>query len=566
MEMPKSDSCREVRQRRAMNIVWTAAGDYGFLPDFLAFHEDGTPDLYLNSIIGFAHRFYDAQKLAEYVGRLDQSLLYSVFEDILWLGMEQAIYKRELPQRPVLEELRREHARHFLSDSVDVSMQQLMLRSEIVQTLKMGRCREILGEPHGIRNPWDRKLYEALDYPADLTTEEIIARTDRILRRFFVLRFTTSKRRSWHIILGNRLQQWIRRWVGVEPQREGSIRHPGQVPRQAGGMDSGKTILAAGKAALPLEELRKVYGKPLFPENVRRRVEAELCRGNHRYAHVYFASGRENDACCVNRAFWQENRSQYQLCRRRIRDSLKNCLVVQRQPLVLSGRQGVFSPEKVWRGLLLHDPCVFVQHQEENRADFAVTLLLDASESRREQQGMIAAQSYVIAEALTDCRIPVQVYSFCSVKGVTVFCRLKAFEEKRADRIFAYSTGGWNRDGLALLGVGHLLQQEEKRQSVLLVLTDANPSDILEIPKGLGMSRQYMDKAAAADTAEAAKQLRRQGIKLIALVNRVVPENDTGAIVREIYGRQAVSIKSINQLADAIGRLMEQQIAENCRG
>ena len=75
-----------------------------------------------------------------------------------------------------------------------------------------------------------------------------------------------------------------------------------------------------------------------------------------------------------------------------------------------------------------------------------------------------------------------------------------------------------------------------------------------------------MDKAAAADTAEAAKQLRRQGIKLIALVNRVLPENDTGAIVREIYGRQAVSIKSINQLADAIGRLMEQQLAENCRG
>lgn len=565
MEMPKSDLSREVRRRRAMNIVWAAAGDYGFMPDFLAFHEDGTPDLYLNSIIGFAHRFYDAQKLVAYIGQLDQSILYRVFEDILWLGMEQAIYKRELPHRPVLEELRREHARLFLLDSVDVSMQQLMMRSEIIQTLKIGRCREILGEPHGIRNPWDRKLYEALDYPAELTTEEIIERTERILRHFFVFRFTAGRRRSWHILLGNRLQQWIRRWFGVEPQREFSIRRFGREPRPAGQTDCGKNIFAAGNAVLPLEELRAVYGKPLFPESVRRRLEAELCRGNHRYAHVYFACGRENDACRLNRAFWRENQSRYQLCRWRIRDSLKNCLAVHRQPLRISGRQGVFSPERAWRGVLLQDPCVFSQYQEESQAEFEITLLLDASESRRAQQAVLAAQGYVIAQALADCQIPVQVYSFCSIKGVTVFCRLKAFEEKHADGIFAYSTGGWNRDGLALLGVGHLLRQEGGRQSVLLVLTDANPSDILEIPAGLGRSRQYMDKAAAADTAEAAKYLRRQGVKLVALVNSVLPENGTGAITREIYGRQAAYVKSINQLADVTGRLIEQQIEENCR-
>ena len=46
------------RQRRALNMVWTAAGEYGFMPDFLAFHRDGSPDLYLNSVIGFARRFY----------------------------------------------------------------------------------------------------------------------------------------------------------------------------------------------------------------------------------------------------------------------------------------------------------------------------------------------------------------------------------------------------------------------------------------------------------------------------------------------------------------------------
>ena len=117
---------RGTRQRRALNMVWTAAGEYGFLPDFLAFHRDGSPDLYLNSVVGFAHRFYDQQLLHAYVCRLDESLLRELFSDILWLGIEHAVYDRELPQRPVMADLRREHARRFLLDQEDLPMQQLM--------------------------------------------------------------------------------------------------------------------------------------------------------------------------------------------------------------------------------------------------------------------------------------------------------------------------------------------------------------------------------------------------------------------------------------------------------
>ena len=556
-------SNREARRRRAMNIVWTAAGSYGFQPAFLAFHEDGTPDLYLNSIIGFAHRFYDEEKLAAYVGQLDQSVLSSVFEDILWLGIEQAVYKRELPNRPVLAGLRREHARHFLQDSVDVSMQQLMMRSEIIQTLKAGRCREILGEPHGIRNPWDKKLYEALDYPADLTTEKIIGRTDQILRRFFVFRFMAGRRRSWHIILGSRLQQWLRHWLRLEGQAEFSIR---RLPPAAGDGEQGN---AGGnlpgwgheKQAARLAELAARYGKPLLTESVRAQFEAELCCGKHRQAHLYFACGRETDACQPNRAFWRENQRNYQFCRRRLRDSLRNCLLIYRQPLKIAGRQGVFAPEKAWRGIFLQDPCVFGQYQEEDRADFAVTLLLDASESRRAQQGVVAAQTYAIATALADCRIPVQVYSFCSVQGVTVFCQLKSFGQSDGKGIFSYRAGGWNRDGLALLGVEKLIPKDGSRQQLLMVLTDANPSDILDISLGWGRSQRYMDKAAIEDTAEAVKKLRQRGVKLVALVNSVLASDGVELAARAIYGQQAVMVRSIDRLADAVAKLVMQQIS-----
>lgn len=40
------------QQRRAMNIVWTGAGDYGFEPPFLAMTASGQPDFYLDLLVG----------------------------------------------------------------------------------------------------------------------------------------------------------------------------------------------------------------------------------------------------------------------------------------------------------------------------------------------------------------------------------------------------------------------------------------------------------------------------------------------------------------------------------
>ena len=43
-------------KRRARNLIWNAAADYSFEPDFKAYDEDGRADLYWNSIIGACGR------------------------------------------------------------------------------------------------------------------------------------------------------------------------------------------------------------------------------------------------------------------------------------------------------------------------------------------------------------------------------------------------------------------------------------------------------------------------------------------------------------------------------
>ena len=46
------------QQRRAVNVIWTTAEQYGFAPRFVAFDADGVPDFYMNCIIGLVYKWY----------------------------------------------------------------------------------------------------------------------------------------------------------------------------------------------------------------------------------------------------------------------------------------------------------------------------------------------------------------------------------------------------------------------------------------------------------------------------------------------------------------------------
>ena len=50
-------SAYSARQRRAANLVWTACGDYDFQPPFLALRADGSPDRYMNLVIGLTRKW-----------------------------------------------------------------------------------------------------------------------------------------------------------------------------------------------------------------------------------------------------------------------------------------------------------------------------------------------------------------------------------------------------------------------------------------------------------------------------------------------------------------------------
>lgn len=87
--------------RRAENMVWTAAGVYDFEPQFLSFWQDGTPDFYTNSIIGYAHKWYFTTAMQTLFSTINDSLHRDLYDGLLWFVLENCTFEREVSAVPL---------------------------------------------------------------------------------------------------------------------------------------------------------------------------------------------------------------------------------------------------------------------------------------------------------------------------------------------------------------------------------------------------------------------------------------------------------------------------------
>ena len=223
---------------------------------------------------------------------------------------------------------------------------------------------------------------------------------------------------------------------------------------------------------------------------------------------------------------------------------------------------GRLDGTRVWRAPVLHDGRVYHRRDEESRAGFTVDLMLDASASRLHCQESIAIQGYLLAKSLASCGIPVRVPGVCSLRGYTVLRVLKDFGDKNGEhRVFDYFAAGWNRDGLALRGMGELMKSAPADKLLLILLTDASPNDSHKIhPSGhIPLSREYAGQPGIDDPAAEVRALRAQGIRVAAVF---MGETTSVPAAAAIYGRDLARIRRIDQLAAAAGRLIQDEIRE----
>ena len=538
------------QERRAANQVWAAAGAYGFEPLFLAHNTDGTVDFYMNTIVGLVHKYYGDKLINSIFDRWAGDLRQAMLDDLAWLYLENAAYRLELPHRPVLEALRYSHADYFFAIQYKLSRQEWMARNQLVYTMQAARWRSVLGRNLPVMTPYESGLFRALAPDTAPQPDQLQDALLAVYAKFDLFDGTVHPKAALHLHLDGLLATLATKALPTQMIKTDrvTVEHSNAVDAAGSGPSVDKRqahITLKQNAAQDRAYIESCFGRSLYPpERLRKAEQAELQADR-------------------NRAYYAKNQELHRSVVLRLTEQIRNCILVHQQPNARVARSGNVDPGRVWRAPLLNDDRVFLCAEEENHPAFTVDLLLDASASRLHCQEVIAAQGSILAESLANCGIPVRVSAFSSLRGYTVLRVLKDFADKNRQNINRYFASGWNRDGLALLAAGDLLDfaPGPAPRHLLILLTDASPNDSRRIPPSpenpLGCG--YEDAAGVADAAAQVRVLQHKGIRVSAVF---MGEDRSAADAARIYGKNMARIRGMDQLARAAGRLIQNEIRE----
>jgi len=553
-------------RKRAKNMVWAAAGEYGFSPDFLAFGADGEPDPYMNCVAGLAYKWFTPAGLAELFAPYDEDLRREEIRQILWLGLENYAYEREAPRRPVLVELREQYAREVLAQERNRTEVRWTQWGALPHNLQNARLRRILGEDYRLPSPWEESVSRRLALSGDLTPEEAGLALRAVLEE--VMKDPGRRPSALRRGAGQALYRLGYLFGKRELELHERFRLPSSPPEngeEAKKPKRRREVRYVRDAAQTRREIQETFGRPALPERELAEMELALCTGNHAQCRLWVTRGEgivppEAISQCwkSNQDYFEANRPQIDSQIRALTARLLAVVQPHRVRTPIPGRAGRLEAGNVWRARCFPDPALFQRREADIASGFSVTLLLDGSESRTDRSAAVAVQGYIVAESLRRCRVPVQVLSFCSVKGYTVLQLLKPFGETSCRGVLRYSAVGMNRDGLALRAAGYLLDRAPYPGRLLLVLTDAMPKDNTPVPTLHPLIQaSYENDLAVGDTAGEVRRLRERGIRVGAVFMGLPLCAKDAAI---LYGDELVAIHEAAGFPAAVGQLLEKQI------
>lgn len=97
------------------------------------------------------------------------------------------------------------------------------------------------------------------------------------------------------------------------------------------------------------------------------------------------------------------------------------------------------------------------------------------------------------------------------------------------------------------------MENSAQEQKLLLVFTDASPND----EWGISAFAQYTGKAAVEDVQAEIRSIEKKGIKVIAVFMGSDRNTETA---KAIYGDSFVRITHIEQLAEALGAVIQKRL------
>ena len=551
--------------RRALNQVWNGAGEYGFTPVFVA------NTLYMNTISGLAEGFFGREALRNLFDRWAGDEWQGTYDRFAWVLIEAELYRRSVEERPALEELRVSYAKVFLDSLERRSRSENMAKAMLCESIQRAHWREAEGSSPGFLLPKEAKLYAAVKASRDLSPRELEGRILSLLHDYFGFRGRPKRKKTIPAphFLSKLLPQ--RKSDDLQPQRfENAVlsemetvghRRPGWSGRHAGGANA-------------LAYAEGCFGRCRYSPNRLEEIRARLCTGAHAGCDVWFTDGQPSQIAQAdsrrvaaeaarqqkkNKQHYLDNAAMYDRQIRRIQRDIGSNLLSEIIPRSEPARSGSLDSTKVWRAPILGDNRVFLRPEELPIPAMSVLILLDASASRMYHQEVIAAQAYILAEALRGLRVPVQVESFCTIRGVTVFNRLVPFGAESARNVFRYFAAGWNRDGLALRMADFTMKPVRSERKLVILLTDANPNDSVPLSRPGKLPVPYEEAVGVEDAAAEVSRLRRSGCRVGAVF---FGSGANFPNAGKIYGNHIVRIRDMEEFASAAAELIRMEAGQ----
>ena len=187
--------------RRAENQVWNGWGDYARKPELLTFDRTGDAELYGNTVLGLACRYYDFDRFRPLLNEFHRSAQEALYTDIFFLVLEGAVFARGAAERPLLPALRRDYARRLLAQTPVAEG----MNGDAVR--RAWACR-VLEQPE---DPALSPLLDELAAPGGSTEAQLIQRTERVLYTWFRRARRAADDRQWAA------------WVGRKRDKSGGV-------------------------------------------------------------------------------------------------------------------------------------------------------------------------------------------------------------------------------------------------------------------------------------------------------------------------------------------------------
>lgn len=552
-------------ERRARNLIWNAAGDYSFTPDFVSYDRDGEPDLYFNCIIGAVSRYYDYIPLQQLTNRMHKLREAYVYLELLWVGLEGCTYEKAVVDRPILAELRRSHAEKIVNES------KAYWDMDRYERIKVAHYAAVIGREARLREK-EKKILSALQFDTSMDSAAIAARMEEIMRIYFHCHLPKEQDGPRRPLIPIRLKQAALHGSPL-------VHATSLVKEQENDVPKVLTILlpvlyASTGSKMRLSFLENNYGISIYPDRELQNLEKSLCTDAHKNCHLHVTRGefRMSGASLspirsamqmqktLNLSYHHAHLSQHMLAIAKLADRIRNVLQCDSGGEPIRNLYGTLDATRIWRAPSLHDHKVFLRNDPSTRGNLSIDILMDASASQQNRQERIASQGYIIAEALTRCGLPTRVCSYCTVSGTTILHQFRDYEEPQYnERIFEYLATGWNRDGMAVRITGERLLSSAYDNKLLVILSDCSPNDDrkLFVPKPVPFYYDYGGRRGITDTAKEVSVLRRYGISILAVCTGM--ERDLPA-AREIFGNDVVWAQEPERFADAVGYLIQQKI------